>query len=161
MYAGAPLALGVFRRRLPDEERPYRLPGATVMSPLAFVVANLLIMWTGWGTDWKLGIAILIGYLILVGNRVFKLNPLKPQMDWKAAQWLPVYLVGMGLIVYLSDFGPLAHPWFPLYWDIVATAVFSAIIYYWAVHVSLTSDEINKVVHSAVVEAEEIIPQSS
>ncbi|WP_113716078.1 APC family permease [Arthrobacter dokdonensis] len=161
MYAGAPLALGVFRRQLPDEERPYRLPGATVMSPLAFVVANLLIMWTGWGTDWKLGIAILIGYLILVGNRVFKLNPLKPQMDWKAAQWLPVYLVGMGLIVYLSDFGPLAHPWFPLYWDIVATAVFSAIIYYWAVHVSLTSDEINQVVHSAVVEAEEIIPQSS
>lgn len=161
MYAGAPLALGVFRRRLPDEDRPYRLPGATIMSPLAFIVANLLIMWTGWGTDWKLGVAILIGYVILVGNRVFKLNPTKPQMDWKAAQWLPVYLVGMGLIVFLSDFGPLAHPWFPLYWDIVATAVFSAIIYYWAVHVALTTEEINKVVHSALVEEEEALPLSS
>ena len=28
MYAGAPLALGVFRSRLPDAERPYRLPAA-------------------------------------------------------------------------------------------------------------------------------------
>jgi TRAP-type uncharacterized transport system fused permease subunit len=67
----------------------------------------------------------------------------------------------MGLIVFLSDFGPLAHPWFPLYWDIVATAVFSAIIYYWAVHVALTTEEINKVVHSALVEEEEALPLSS
>jgi amino acid transporter len=160
MYAGAPLALGVFRSRLPNEERPYRLPAASVMSPLAFIVANLLILWTGWNTDWKLGIAILIGYVILVGNRVFGLNPTKPQMDWKAAQWLPVYLVGMGLIVYLSDFGPLAHPWFPLYWDIVATAVFSAVIYYWAVHVALTTEEINNMVNTVVVEEEDTLPHT-
>ncbi|WP_125610560.1 APC family permease [Specibacter cremeus] len=158
MYAGAPLALGVFRNRLPHEDRPYRLPAATVMSPLAFVVANLLILWSGWSTDWKLGLAILIGYVILVGNRLFNLNPTKPQMDWKAAQWLPVYLVGMGLIVFLSDFGPLAHPWFPLYWDILATAVFSAIIYYWAVHVALSADEISNMINTVVVEEEATIP---
>src|SRR3954452_2029365 len=28
MYAGAPLSLGAFRRRLPDADRPYRLPAA-------------------------------------------------------------------------------------------------------------------------------------
>src|SRR5918911_1167052 len=55
MYAGAPLALGVFRSRLPDAGRPYRLPAARVFAPLAFVVANLLILWSGWTTDWKLG----------------------------------------------------------------------------------------------------------
>jgi len=154
MYAGAPLALGVFRTRLPEADRPYRLPAAGIMSPLAFVVANLLILWSGWTTDWKLGIAILIGYVILVGNRLFKLNPTKPELDWKAAQWLPVYLVGMGLVVYLSDFGPLAHPWFPLYWDIVATAVFSVIIYFWAVHVALTPEKINNMINSVVVEEE-------
>ena len=67
MYAGAPLSLGVFRRRLPDAYRPYRLPGAAVLAPLAFVVANLLILWSGWKTDWKLGVAILLGYAILAG----------------------------------------------------------------------------------------------
>ena len=47
MYAGAPLALGTFRRRLPHADRPYRVPAATFLSPAAFVVANLLILWSG------------------------------------------------------------------------------------------------------------------
>src|SRR5690242_15811501 len=55
MYAGAPLALGTFRRRLPHAERPYRAPVAPVLAPLAFAVANLLILWSGWTTDYKLG----------------------------------------------------------------------------------------------------------
>lgn len=154
MYAGAPLSLGVFRRRLPDAHRPYRLPGATWLSPLAFVVANLLILWSGWMTDWKLGVAILLGYVILIGNRVFKLNPIMPQLDLRAAQWLPAYLVGMGLIVYLSDFGPLKHPWFPLWWDIVVTAVFSLIIYFWALAVALPAEQIQHMVDQVVLPEE-------
>ena len=34
MYAGAPLSLGAFRRRLPDADRPYRLPGGGSCAPL-------------------------------------------------------------------------------------------------------------------------------
>ncbi|GAA1151893.1 APC family permease [Kribbella jejuensis] len=157
MYAGAPLSLGVFRNRMPNAQRPYRLPGATWLSPLAFVVANLLILWSGWTTDWKLGVAILIGYVILIANRVFKLNPITPQLDLRAAEWLPVYLIGMGLIVYLSDFGPLKHPWFPLWWDILAVAVFSVIIYYWAIAVALPTERIQEMVDSVVLPEEENI----
>ncbi|WP_432879382.1 APC family permease [Kribbella sp. CA-245084] len=154
MYAGAPLSLGVFRRRLPGAHRPYRLPGANWLSPLAFAVANLLILWSGWMTDWKLGVAILLGYVILIGNRVFKLNPIMPQLDLRAAQWLPVYLVGMGLIVYLSDFGPLKHPWFPLWWDMLVTAVFSLVIYFWALAVALPAEQIQAMVDQVVVPEE-------
>jgi amino acid transporter len=146
MYAGAPLALGVFRKRLPGAERPYRLPAAPVLAPAAFAVANLLILWSGWTTDWKLGIAILIGYAILAANRIFRLNPTTPQFEPRAAAWLPAYLVGMGLIVYLSDFGPTAHPWFPLWWDMLAVAVFSVGIYYWALHVALPTDKIERLI---------------
>jgi hypothetical protein len=53
--------------------------------------------------------AILIGYAILAANRIFKLNPTMPLLDLWAAVWLPVYLVGMGVIVYLSGFGPLKN----------------------------------------------------
>jgi amino acid transporter len=146
MYAGAPLALGVFRSRLPDAERPYRLPAARVFAPLAFVVANLLILWSGWTTDWKLGVAILIGYAILTANQVFKLNPTTPEFEIRSAVWLPVYLVGMGLIVYLSDFGPRAHPWFPLWWDMLAVAVFSLAIFFWAMRVALPTHKIEQLV---------------
>ena len=37
---------------------PYRLPGGEVLAPFAFVVANLIILWSGWDTDWRLGVAI-------------------------------------------------------------------------------------------------------
>jgi len=154
MYAGAPLALGVFRQRLPETERPYRLPAAGVLSPLAFVVANFLILWSGWTTDYKLGIAILIGYVVLALNHVLKLNPTRPQFELRSAVWLPVYLVGMGLIVYLSDFGPLANPWFPLWWDMLAVAVFSLIIYFWARMVALPADRIQDMVNQVVVPEE-------
>jgi amino acid transporter len=146
MYAGAPLALGVFRSRLPSAERPYRLPGAFVLAPLAFAVANLLILWSGWTTDWKLGVAILIGYAILTANQIFKLNPTTPQFEVRSATWLPVYLVGMGLIVYLSDFGPTANPWFPLWWDMLAVTAFSLAIYYWALRVALPADKIEQLI---------------
>ncbi|MFE9555528.1 APC family permease [Streptomyces sp. NPDC006692] len=154
MYAGAPLSFGVFRNRLPDTERPYRLPGGSWMSPLAFVVANLLILWSGWTTDWKLGVAILIGYVILIANRVFKMNPITPQLDLRAAQWLPVYLIGMGLIVYVSDFGPLKDPWLPLWWDMGAVAVFSLLIYYWAMAVALPTEKIQRMIDQVVIPEE-------
>jgi amino acid transporter len=146
MYAGAPLALGVFRARLPEAERPYRLPAATVLAPAAFAVANLLILWSGWTTDWKLGVAILLGYAILTANQVLGLNPTRPQFEIRAALWLPVYLLGMGAIVYLSDFGPTAHPWFPLWWDILVVVAFSLAIYAWALRVALPADKIQQLI---------------
>jgi amino acid transporter len=153
MYAGAPLSLGVFRRRLPDADRPYRLPAAGVLAPLAFVVANLIILWSGWDTDWKLGIAIVLGYLILVVSRVFHLNDKPPVLNWRAAQWLPPYLIGMGLIVYMSTFGP--RSWIPLWWDIVVVAAFSLAIYYWAMQVALSREQIEAMINEVVLPEEE------
>jgi amino acid transporter len=165
MYAGAPLAFGVFRKRLPDAERPWRAPFGSVLAPVSFIVANLLILWSGWDTDWRLGVAIAIGYVILVATRVFHLNWQSPQLDLKAASWLPFYLVGMGAIVYLSDFGPTSHQlfgklgptpnWFPLWWDIVAVAIFSAIIYYWAMAVALPRERIEEMIGDVVLPEEE------
>ena len=155
MYAGAPLAFGVFRRRLPHAERPWRAPAGSVLAPLAFIVANLLILWTGWDTVWRLGVAILIGYVILAVTRIFGLNPRSPQLDLRAASWLPVYLLGMGAIVYLSDFGPMTNPVFPLWWDMVAVAIFSAIIYFWAMAVALPTERIEEMIGDVVLPEEE------
>src|SRR5581483_8214328 len=153
MYAGAPLALGVFRRRLPDEERPFRMPAAGVLAPAGFVVANLLILWSGWTTDWKLGVAILIGYVVLVGNRALRLNAVNPIWNLRAASWLPVYLLGMGVLVYGSTFGPMKTPWFgsnAVWWDIIVVAAFSLVIYFWAMAVSLPTEAIKRMLATAV-----------
>ena len=154
MYAGAPLSFGVFRKRLPHAERPFRLPAGEFFSPLAFVVSGLIILWSGWSTDWKLGVAILLGYVILGFSRAFHLNSHKPVMQWRAAQWLPVYLIGLGVIVYLSPYGPLKDPVIPLWWDIAVTAVFSLVIYYWALAVALPTEQIEEMINEVVVPEE-------
>jgi amino acid transporter len=153
MYAGAPLALGVFRRRLPDADRPYRLPAAWLLCPFSFIVANFIIMWTTWTTVWKLGIAILIGYAILILTRVFKLNDRAPHMRMQSAYWLPVYLVGMGVISYFSTYGGTGD--LKLWWDMVVVAIFSLGIYYWAMAVGLPSAEITEMIEEVVTPEEE------
>ena len=52
----------------------------------------------------------------------------------------------MGLIVYLSDFGPLSNPVFPLWWDMLAATVFSLAIYYWAGAVALPTERIERMI---------------
>jgi amino acid transporter len=161
MYAGAPLSFGVFRRRLPDADRPFKLPAGEVFAPLAFIVSNLIILWSGWETDWKLGVAILIGYAILIVNQVFDLNPTKPVLNWNAAQWLPVYLIGVGVIVYLSSFGPMDNPVFDDWWGMIVVAAFSLVIYYWALAVALPTEEITRMIDEVVMPEEEDLPELS
>ena len=153
MYAGAPLSLGVFRRRLPDADRPYRLPAAQLLCPAAFVVSNFIIMWATWETVWKLGVAILIGYAVLILNRLFKLNERAPHLKLRSASWLPVYLVGMGIISRLSTFGGTGD--LKLWWDMLVVAIFSLIIYYWALAVALPTEEINEMIEEVVTPEEE------
>jgi amino acid transporter len=155
MYAGAPLSLGAFRRRMPNADRPYRLPAAGFMAPFGFTISGLIILWSGWDTDWKLGIAILIGYAILGVSRVFNLNDKSPHLHWRSASWLPAYLVGMGIIVYVSNFGPLDSPWLGDWVGILVVAVFSVAIYFWAMQVALPTEEIEEMVNEVVLPEEE------
>ena len=152
MYAGAPLAYGVFAERLPHLERPYRLPAGKVLAPLSFVVANLIIYWAGWDTLWRLGVAIVLGYLLLgvyawyaVANEL----PDAPRLDWKAAQWLPVYLLGLGLISWQGGFGGQGH--LALWWDMLVVTAFSLVIYYWAKATASRPEDIERSIAEVVV----------
>jgi amino acid transporter len=142
MYAGAPLAFGVFRDKLPEFERPYRLPGGDWLSPAAFIVANLIILWSGWKTNYRLGFAIILGYVVLALSRRFHTNPVRPVMEYRSAVWLLPYLAAMGVITYVSAFGPLKHPWLTVWTSIPAVAAVSLGVYYWAKGVALPAEQI-------------------
>ncbi|MGW1893439.1 APC family permease [Streptomyces sp. NPDC002004] len=152
MYAGAPLAFGVFRNRLPEHERPYRLPAAGVLSPLSFVVASLIIYWSGWTTLQRLGWAIVIGYVLLGSYAWYatkKQLPNAPRLDWKAAQWLPVYLIGMGIIAWQGGFGGQGH--IPLWIDMALVSAFALGIYFWARSSALPAAAINQNIEEVTV----------
>jgi len=130
MYAGAPLAMGAFRRQVPEADRPYRVPAGEVVSPLAFIIANMLIYWSGFVTVWKLGVVIVIGY-VLIGI-FMALDENRPPLDWKSAQWLPFYLIGLGVISWQGQYGPDNTFRIPFWWDMLVVAAFSLVIYFWA-----------------------------
>jgi amino acid transporter len=132
MYAGAPLALGAFRRVLPDVPRPYRMPGAVVISPLAFIVANLIVYWSGFETVWKLGVALLLGYLLILMHLAD--NPNAPKIDWLRSAWIGAYLLGMGIISWQGKYGPDNTNRIPFWVDMGIVAAFSLAIYIWAVY---------------------------
>jgi amino acid transporter len=145
MYAGAPLSLGAFRGQVPEASRPYRMPGAAVLAPLAFVVADLLIYWSGFEVIWKLGIVLVIGYVLIGVSMVF--DKQRPPLDWKSATWLPAWLIGLGILSWQGQYSggsvlaPVNTNNIPFWWDIVAVAGFSLIIYYWAMWTKLPKAE--------------------
>jgi len=164
MYAGAPLALGCLRKQDPDRPRPYRMPAGHFWAPVAFIVANLIIYWAGFDTLWRLGLAIVLGYVLLGAAVGLKLNPKVPTLDWKSAQWLPVYLIGIGLISWQGRYcsqGPAsvascgAADRIPLWWDIAVVAAFSLVIYYWAQAVRLPSSKALEYIGSEAAPAED------
>lgn len=158
MYAGAPLAFGALRLSLPDHFRPFRLGGGAVIAPLSFVGANLIIYWSGWNVDWKLFCLIALGFVVLWASMTFGNNPNKPKLDWASAVWLWPYLVGMALISYLGQFNEGAdsagRPYglfktlnnyhIPFYWDIGVIAVFSLVIYFWAVSLRMPAEKVKQ-----------------
>src|SRR6266567_1403491 len=145
MYAGAPLSLGAFRGQVPEYPRPYRLPVAWILAPVAFVVADLLIYWSGFEVIWKLGVVLVIGYVIIGITMAF--DPQRPPLDWKSAVWLPAWLIGMGLISWQGQYsgGGVAAPIntgrIGFWWDMLVVAAFSVVIYYWAMRTKLPRDE--------------------
>jgi amino acid transporter len=149
MYAGAPLALGAFRGQVPDAVRPYRLGAAAIWAPAGFIIANFIIYWSGFEVIWKLGFVIIIGYVIIIACMLFdsqRPNLLDPKA-WKAASWLPVYLIGMGIISWLGQYSggavlaPVNTNTIPLWADLGVIAAFSLVIYYWALAVKLPREE--------------------
>ena len=164
MYAGAPLSLGAFRGQVPEASRPYRMPAAAVLGPAAFIFADLLIYWSGFEVVWKLGIVLVLGYVIMGAFMAF--DPQRPPLDWKSAVWLPAWLIGLGILSWQGQYSGAAssdkHPQaptntfnIPFWWDILAVAGFSLLIYHWAMRVKLPRNEMLDLVNRQAGEAPE------
>jgi hypothetical protein len=146
--------------------KPYSIPGGKVLIPLSFILANFIVYWAGWGAYTTLMVALIIGYLLMMASRALNLNPNQPKIDWGAAKWLFPYYIGMGVISYFGTFGAsgiiggigkLSTVWvgadgrLPLWWDLLVVAVFSLIIYYFAIANRLSDSEIDEYVGMVVV----------
>ena len=146
MYAMAPVSLAALRRNDPDRPRGYRLPAAKFLAPLSFVCANFIVYWAGWNTIFWLYLFIIIGYVVFAIYQAAAPPSRKLNLAWRAAAWIPPWLIGLGIISYLGQFPStkpdsgwpfsitlLAKQTIPFWWDLVTIAAFSLVIFYLAV----------------------------
>jgi len=122
-YAIGPIALLALRRNYPEGQRVFKLKFSKSFAYLAFTISNLLVYWTGWVTVWHMLVAVLIGLVVLGVMRCFKSEE---PLDLKHSLWVFVYLMGLGIISYLGDFGGINF--IPKYMDILIMAIFSGLI---------------------------------
>ena len=148
MYAATPLSLAALRRSLPEPVRPFRMPAARVTAPLAFACANLIVYWAGWGIYTTLMLTLVLWLAVWAATLTLGLGERELSADLGAVVWLVPYLVGMGVIEYLGNFGHEAMAeglgpfsgvavgaigWLPPDIDLLVVVAFSLVIYALAV----------------------------
>jgi len=137
MYAFAPITLLALRKADPHRARPYQLPAASVLAPLAFIAANEIVYWTSWATVEKLMLVLAIGYLLFgisyAGGRPFE----RPPLDPRSLIWILPWFTGLAVISYLGQYG--GTKLIPQWIDLAVVAAFSLVICYVAVRLRLPS----------------------
>ncbi len=150
-FVVGPIAVVAFRRLLPETPRAFRLPAAPFTGCIAFIVASLIIYWAGWDTMLHLAICIGLGFALLFLRSMLGGFD---SLDWREAQWLAPYFVGLLTLSYLGSFGGGANV-IPLGPDILAVGLLATWIYLFANRLSLDREKFERYMEQE--KAEEII----
>jgi amino acid transporter len=163
MYAMAPLALTGLRKHDPERPRVYRLPWAPVLSPLAFILANIVVYVSGYSTVFWMEMFIAAGFIIFFAYQFSIPKERRTILDVRSFYWLVPWLVGLCVIDWLGryDGSPttvfsvtlLATSRLPNWIDLLVVAVWSLIIYFWATNSALTRDKVQEAVAEVENEA--------
>jgi amino acid transporter len=158
-FASGPLVLVCLRRQVPDQERPFKLPGGHTIPLLAFWCSNLIVFWSGWDIVWKLMVAVLLGFVLLalftVTGRVTA-----PKLDFvPGAVWLLPWLGGLTIVSYLGNFpdksaGAGNTGWINFEWALLVTAVLTVVVYVLAYRFRLSPEEAQEHIEISRREAE-------
>ena len=143
-YIIGPVSAATLRRTMPNMHRPYKLSGMGFFAPAAFVVASLILYWSGWAIDAPVALILLIG-VVLYAYGVSTFAPDEQIYSWKyvkAGIWLVVFIVVMLVLTYIgsSNFGA-PHQIIPYGWDMLVVAVVSLAFFYWGVASGIPTPE--------------------
>jgi amino acid transporter len=169
MYAMAPLALAGLRKHDPDRPRAYRLPFAEVLSPLAFIMANIVVYVSGYSTIFWMEMFIAAGLIIFGLYQASLPADRRTILDLKSATWLIPWLVALLIIAWLGRYNGNPDKVFGItlvatsrigeWWDLLAVAGLSLVIYYWARATAMPREKVQAAV--AEVESEASIELES
>jgi amino acid transporter len=146
MYAFAPVSLTALAMRDPERPRPYRLPYPKVLSPIGFISANLIIYWSGFEATWKILAAIFLGRVVFEIALHRRGDVRREDVDWRAASWIWPWLIGLTLIGLAGNYGTGSLSLLPNWVDLIVVAAFSLVMFYYAVGLAMTSEQVKDAV---------------
>ncbi|KPV44338.1 APC family permease [Alicyclobacillus ferrooxydans] len=144
-YIIGPISAAALRRTASGIHRPFRLGGMGVIAPIAFIVASLIIYWTGWKIDsWLIGLQLAAFVLYLIINKVMPSENIALGQQIKSTSWLIVYYIVMFLVSKFGDkaFGGCGALKTPV--DQIIVVVIALIAYYWGVAAALPKANITE-----------------
>jgi amino acid transporter len=142
MYGFAPVSLAALQANDPERPRPYRMPYPKVLIPVGFIAANMIIYWSGFEATWKLLTGIFIGRVIFEIALRRSDTIKRTDIDWRAASWIWPWLIGMTIIGLLGRYGKGSHNVLPSWIDLLVVAAFSLVVFYYAVSLAMTTEQI-------------------
>ncbi|CAN5262501.1 APC family permease [soil metagenome] len=159
-FGSGPVVLAVMRRQIPDYERPFRVPFGDTIPFIAFYCSNLIVYWAGWLTDWKLFVAVALGFVVLA---IFHFSGTADtgNLDLRAgATWLLPWLAGLCLISYLGDYPDLdKHAGntglISFGWGFLWLLLLSSLVWWLALTVRLPGERVEQNIQEVTTEVEE------
>ncbi len=139
-YGLGPIVLLVLRRNQPNLRRPFRLWGAEVLAPIAFICSNWIILWSGFKTNSILFGLVAAGFALYALYYHFVAKSPATDFGWRYIAWLLPWFGGMWMLSGLSGIdGGLAVLGF---WPAVVTVTIWSLIVMWlALRSSLPAEE--------------------
>ena len=145
-------ALRSMRRNAKELKRPFKLPGSSILAPLAFIGASLVVYWSGWPLVGDLAIAIFIGLIVYVVFFLLKQknDPTRQKIHTaefiKSGIWVPVYIIVLSAESYLGEAALGGSNTVPYPWDLIMVIVVAIAFYFWAEHSGIRTQEIEEIV---------------
>ena len=143
-YGLGPVALLVLRQTMPELARPFRLKGAWLIAPAAFICSNWVIYWTGFRTNSFLFAVVAIGFILYaLYHHVVAKKP-AAEFGWLHIAWLLPWFGGMWILSWLSgiggglgvlDFG----------WGVLCVAIWSVLMLLFALRTALPAQDAARV----------------
>jgi|ACXJ01.1.fsa_nt_gi amino acid transporter len=145
-------ALRSLRKNASELKRPFKLPASSILAPMAFVGASLVVYWSGWPLVGELAIAIFLG-LIVYGIFFFmkqKDDPSRKTIHgWdsiKSGIWVPVYIVVLSIESYLGETALGGYNIVPYPYDLLMVIIVAIVFYFWATMSGVRTQEIQEIV---------------
>jgi amino acid transporter len=144
-YGLGPIVLLILRRDHPDLARPFRLIGASVVAPIAFICCDLIILWSGLTTvSWLFGIVIFIFVLYLAYFYLIARQQ-NAHFGWGHMWWLGAWFVGMWVISALSGHDLGGYGVLGFWPAVIVTAIWSLIVIELAKRSSLPAETTGRI----------------